>query len=87
MMLEEINKEQYVIDAIKKLGIVHKDFRMYLFESLGDGAAGVMKLTGCVFRVAKKGKNKGDLCIKVPGSTRVSFMSSSEIEKSNESNQ
>ncbi len=67
--------------ALKKLGHVHENFRLYSCEWLGDdkNPFQTMKVTGAEFRHAQAGKNKGHLSIIVPGTKRTVFVTSEEI--------
>lgn len=51
---------------LRRLGNGHY-FRLYEMESMSDS---VTKITGAMFKKAKKGVNKGKLCIKIPRTDR-----------------
>ena len=63
--------------ALKKMGEVPENFHLYFTERLAGG----IYVIGAVFRKAKSGKNKGQLCIMVDGTKREMFVSNSEIEE------
>lgn len=67
--------------ALAKMGSVTKNFRLYEAGWVGDNPkkSDTMKVTGAEFRVAKAGKNKGNLSIKVPGTTRTVYVSKDEM--------
>ena len=65
--------------ALKKLGPVGENFRLYCAEWLGDQRV-VMKVSGAVFRVAKSGKNKGRLSIMVKGTKQTAYITAEEME-------
>ena len=81
MSLGHINEMAYVKAAVKKLGDVPENFFIYRLAWIGTGKAAVMQLTGAVFREAKKGKNKGEMCIVIKGSEKVTHMTHEEIDK------
>lgn len=68
--------------ATKKLGGVPEGFSFFAFEWLGDRPEEwtVMKCSGAVFREAKSGPRKGELCIKVKGTERTAFVTREEIK-------
>ena len=69
--------------ALKKIAHENPDFRLYSAEWLGDKPCDfeVMKITGAVFRIATKGKNKGKRTVMVPGSKCVSYVTKEEMKK------
>lgn len=73
----------YAKAAMKKFGESHENFRIYCAEWLGDKPSEweVMKVTGAVFREAKKGKNKGKLCIMVKGTQRTTYVTDKEMDE------
>lgn len=76
--------EQYAygIAAIKKMGNVSENFRLYQCGWLGGPTPNEwhgMECIGAEFRASQSGANKGKLCIMIPG-TRVSvYVSREEI--------
>ncbi len=70
--------------AMRNFGPVSPDFRMYEVEWL-EWSAGV-KVKGAIFRKAKFGKNKGRMCVMVPGTERVTYVTRDEIEKYSDEN-
>ena len=69
--------------AIKKLGHVNENFRLYEAGWLGENPKewDVMKVVGCEFRVAKSGKNKGKLIIPVDGTKRTVYVTKKEMDE------
>ena len=72
--------------ALKKMKasqrVLHEDFRIYeagWLESETHVISGVMEVKGGVFRRAKKGKNKGRLCMLVPNTTFIVYVLKEEI--------
>lgn len=69
--------------AIQKIGAVDPNFILYEAGWLDTGGHpstwDVMEVKGSVFREAKKGKRKGELCIMVPGTKRTAYVTKSEI--------
>lgn len=60
--------------------LVTENFRFYEVERIQGTDA--IKYTGCEFRIAKSGKNKGKLCIMVDGTKKIAFVTSAELEQS-----
>lgn len=66
--------------AIRKLAPVDPNFRLYKAGWLGDPQqSDVMEVTGALFRQALRGPNKGQLSIKVPGTSRTVHVTAQEI--------
>ena len=65
--------------ALKKLGSVGENFRLYSAGWLDDQRT-VMKVSGAVFRVAKAGKNRGKLSIMVKGTEQTAYITADEME-------
>lgn len=63
--------------ALKKMGKMPDDFRLYFAGWLGDSAT--MEVRGATFREAKKGPNKGKMCIKLPNSDRTVYVTRAEM--------
>lgn len=59
---------------------VSDGFRFYEVESIQGTDA--IKYTGCEFRLAKSGKNKGKLCVMVDGTKKIVFVTRAELESS-----
>lgn len=58
--------------ALKKMSPTDANFRLYSAGWLGKGDprnSEVMEVTGCIFRPALRGQNKGKLTIRVPDTT------------------
>jgi hypothetical protein len=68
--------------ALKILGNVSENFRLYSAEWLGDNPDEfkVMKVTGCEFRRAMSGKRKGKLVISIPGTIRSAYVTVDQID-------
>ncbi|MCZ8254670.1 MAG: hypothetical protein O9327_03160 [Polaromonas sp.] len=65
-----------------KLTPVPANFRLYCAERVGpvtDPSSG-MRVTGRVFREAKRGASKGKLCIPIPGSVQSVVVSREEMD-------
>ncbi|WP_216368210.1 hypothetical protein [Aeromonas media] len=65
--------------ALARLAPLPENFVLYEAELLGEGNG--MKVTGAVFRAAKRGPKKGKLTIMVPGTKEVVYLSVEEINK------
>ena len=67
--------------ALKKLGTVAENFRLYRAGWLGEKPEefSVMKVEGAEFRAAKSGPNKGKLSMMVPGSQRAVLVTKAEM--------
>lgn len=70
--------------AAAKIAPLPENFAFYDFAWLGDIAnpsgTKIMKCTGCVFRDATRGKNKGEFSIQVDGSHRTVYVTPAEID-------
>lgn len=77
MQKDILGEQSYGKAALKKLSPVAENFRLYEVQLSDD--KGTLKLTGAEFRVAKRGKNAGKLCIIVTGTKRVIYVTRSEI--------
>ncbi len=67
--------------ALKKLGTVHENFRLYKAGWLGARPPfEIMEVTGARFRVAQSGPREGQLCIKVPATERTVYITSKEMK-------
>lgn len=69
--------------ALAKLAPVADNFMVYLYSwegDINDRRNCVMKLTGAVFREAKRGPRKGELCVMVKGTERSTYLSPDEID-------
>jgi hypothetical protein len=72
--------------ALKKMGAVPENFRLYSAELRGKHPNyHGMQLHGAEFRAARTGPNKGKLCIEVDGSERTAYVSMEEIEAEEQS--
>lgn len=70
--------------ALEKMGAVTENFRLFEAGWVGDNPknnSDTMKVTGAEFRIAKAGKNKGKLSIKVPDTTRTVYVNRNEMAK------
>lgn len=73
----------YGIAAIKKMGNVSENFRLYQCGWLGGPTPNEwhgMECIGAEFRVAQSGVNKGKLSIMVPNTRRTVYVSREEID-------
>src|SRR5215471_7042405 len=68
--------------ALKRLGPVAPNFRLFRAEWLGKNSSDwkVMKVTGAEFRAVKRGPDAGDLTIRIPGTTRTTYVTKDEME-------
>lgn len=69
--------------ALKKLGPVPENFRLYEAGWLGDRPqdADVMEVRGAEFREAKSGPNKGKLSIMVKDTKRTVYVTRAEMKE------
>lgn len=68
--------------ALSKMENTSENFRIFAAKWLGDPRkATVMKVDGAEFRRAEKGKNKGKLTIKVPGTAQTVYVTAEEIQR------
>lgn len=85
MTVDIFAEEPYGKAALKKLNKlrkVHANFRLYSAGFVGDNDdTSTMCIKGAQFRVAKRGPNKGKLCIMVPDTIRTVYVTSKECEK------
>ena len=66
--------------ALKKLGPVSENFRLYSAGWLGTYPDfHSMRVTGAEFRKAKRGRNVGKLCILKTGTSRSTIVTKTEI--------
>lgn len=66
--------------ALQKIGATDPSFKLFFAGWLGDGKKReVMRVKGAIFREAKSGPNKGQLCIKVPDTERSALVTSHEM--------
>lgn len=71
--------------ALRKMGDTPANFLLFFAGWMGDlKTTDTMKVTGAVFREAKKGKDKGKLCIKVPGTERTVYVTKAEMAEFSE---
>lgn len=67
--------------ALKKIKPADPNFRLYCAGWLGDIATtDTMEVIGAVFREAKRGPRKGELCIVVPRTKRVAYVTVAEMD-------
>lgn len=68
--------------ALKKLGQVDPDFRLYKAGWLGNGdERTVMQVTGAVFREVQRGPRKGELGIMIPRTSRSVYVTAAEMRE------
>jgi len=81
MQSDLFGQQPYGRAALKKIGTVPENFRLYCAGWIGTPLekADTMKVEGAEFRVAKKGINVGKLSIMVPGTKRTVYVSRAEI--------
>lgn len=66
--------------ALAKIKPTDPNFRLYSAGWLGDfETTDTMEVTGAVFRAAKSGPRKGQLCIEVPGTRRTAYVTVAEM--------
>lgn len=66
--------------ALKKMGDVPENFRLYFAEMKGKYPDyHGMQIEGAEFRQAKTGKNKGKLSILIKGTKRSTYVTAAEI--------
>lgn len=83
-MTKDVFKEYgYGKAALKKIGIVTKDFRLYYFSMQQGGG---MLCKGAEFRKAKSGKLKGVLSIMIKGTIKSVYINQKEIMAENKEN-
>jgi len=72
--------------ALKKLGKVSENFRLYRAGWLGKHPTrDIMEVTGAEFRAAKSGPNAGKLSIKVNGSDKTVHVTKEEMQAEDQS--
>lgn len=82
-MLNSTQSWPLAIAAKAKMKNLPENFLIYKFEWLGDitdRESCVMEVIGAVFREAKSGPRKGELCIMVKGTEKVAFLTPDEID-------
>lgn len=68
--------------AIKKIKPDDPNFRLFMAGWVGDyKTTDTMEFKGAVFREAKKGKNKGKLCVIVPGTEKHVFVTCADAKE------
>lgn len=73
-------RQPYGKAALKKMGSVPANFRIYRAGWVGDlKTTDTMEVIGAEFREAKSGPNKGKLSILVPGTRRTVYVNKSEF--------
>lgn len=66
--------------ALRKMGPVDPNFRLYLAGYLGKGnERDCMEVKGAVFRHALRGPNKGRLSVMVPGTEKTAYVTADEM--------
>ena len=79
--MEDLFKETpYGRVALKKLKAKSPNFRIYCCGWLGD-KSDVMEVIGAEFREATRGPRKGQLCIPLPNTKRVVYVTAAEIRR------
>jgi hypothetical protein len=69
--------------ALIKMKSVPENFRLFFMGWMEEKPEHfeTMKVTGCEFRHAKSGPNKGKLCIEIKDTRRSVYLSKDEISK------
>jgi len=80
MTIDIFAQQPYGKAALKRFGEVEAGFRLYQAEWLSGVDRSIMKVTGALFREAKKGKFKGKLSVMVKGTTKLVFVTGDEIK-------
>lgn len=66
--------------ALEKMGPQPENFYLYCWEWMEKRPPfRNFRITGAVFREAKRGPNKGKLCVKVPGTDRAVYFTEQEL--------
>ena len=84
MTIKLFEKYAYGIAAMKKMGEVPENFRLYQCGWVGGGQPDQwhgMQCEGAEFRAAKSGPNKGVLSIMIPGTKRSAYGKLSQPHK------
>lgn len=66
--------------ALRKIGEVAENFRLYDAGWMGNGNRDTMRVTGAEFRNAKSGPNKGRMTVMVPNTKRTVYVTKSEMQ-------
>ena len=85
-MVERVfEKQPFGEIAMQKIGAVDCNFRLFSASWMGANPreSSLMRVTGATFRHAKRGPNKGVLSIKVPNTTKTTYVTKDEIESLN----
>ena len=81
--LEETQKWEVAVAARAKFKDMPENFLVYRFAWLGDmddKQSCIMEVTGSVFRRAKSGPRKGQLCMMVPKTERKVYLTPTELD-------
>jgi len=80
-MIDDIFEQQrYCKVARKKINPTDPNFRFYAAGWIGNyDTTDTMEVTGAVFRAAKTGPRKGQMCIEVPGTRRTAYVTVAEM--------
>ena len=83
MTIDIFAQHPYGKAALKKMGDVPENFRLYIAGWVGAKPEDwkCMDVTGAEFRHAARGPNKGKLSIMIPGSQRKVRITRAEIEE------
>lgn len=68
--------------ALAKMLPTDLDFRLYCAGHTDD--PGTMFVKGCIFRRALRGPRKGELCIAVPGTDKIAYVTAAECQAQEE---
>lgn len=83
-------KESYGQVALQKMGQTDPNFRLYEVGWLETGAHpstwDVMEVKGALFREAKRGPRKGQLCVMVKGTKITAYVTAAEMKAWEEKN-
>jgi len=80
MTIDYFAKQPYGVVALEKIKPNDPNFRLYSAGWLGDfHTTDTMEVTGAVFRAAKSGPRKRQLCIEVPGTRRTAYVTVAEM--------
>lgn len=86
--LQDLQSFDFVALARSKMKDLPENFLIYKFNWLGDmddRENNIMEVTGAVFREAKSGARKGQVCMMVKGTDRKVYLSPTDIKSIDES--
>lgn len=79
--LKQMQDDPLTVEALKRIGNPDPNFMVHLYSWLGHGPNSVMQITGSLFREAKSGKRKGEVCIQVKGTEETVYLTSKEVQE------